>query len=68
MKTFGKLRERIREKYKTQKVFALAISMDISTLNAKLNGLRDWTLSEIESACRLLDIRMDEVKDYFFYD
>lgn len=68
MKTFGKLRERIREKYKTQKVFALAMGMDISTLNAKLNGLRDWTLSEIESACRLLDIRMDEVKDYFFYD
>lgn len=68
MKTFGKLRERIREKYKTQKAFSLAMSMDTSTLNAKLNGLRDWTLSEIESACILLDIRMDEVKDYFFYD
>lgn len=68
MRTFGKLRERIRNKYGTQKAFASAMDMDLSSLNLKLNGLRDWTLSDIEKACKLLDIPKDEVKDYFFYD
>lgn len=68
MRTFGKLREEIRNKYKTQKAFASAMNMDLSTLNMKLNSQRDWTRSEMENACKLLGISKDEVKEYFFYD
>ena len=67
MRTFGALREKIRNLYGTQKSFALSMGMNVATLNGKLNGRIDWTLSEIEKACALLEISVNETKDYFFY-
>ena len=67
MRKFGALRERIRNLYGTQKSFATAMGMNVATLNGKLNGRLDWTLSEIEKACALLHISADDAKDYFFY-
>lgn len=67
IRTFGKLREKIKAVYGTQMEFADAMGMNVATLNAKLNGKTDWTLSEIEKACALLGISMDEIKGYFFY-
>lgn len=68
MRTYGKLRERIREIFGTQKSFADSMDMNVSTLNSKLNGKADWTLPEIEKACHLLHIPLEDVKDYFFYE
>ena len=67
MKTFGKLRERIKAVFGTQKAFAEAMEMNVTTLNAKLNSKATWTLTEIERVCGLLDIPTDEIKEYFFY-
>ena len=68
MRTYGRLRETIKEKFKTLDAFAAALSMDRSTLSGKLNGRTGWRSSEIESVCKLLDIPMESVRDYFFYD
>lgn len=67
MRKFGRLRENFKEKFGNQKSFAVAMGMSVTTLNLKLNGKAGWTQAEIEKACVLLDISVDEVKDYFFY-
>lgn len=61
-----KLRGRICEKYSTLGAFAAAMGMKNSTLSAKLNGKSEWKRSEIECACRLLDIRAEDIPAYFF--
>ena len=67
MRKFGALRERIKLIYGTQQEFADAMGVDYSTLNKKLNSKADWTSTEIEKACALLGITMNEVQQYFFY-
>ncbi len=67
MRTYGKLRERIKNRYKTIDNFANAMPMSRSTLSGKLNSLSAWTQVEIERACILLEIPMTEVGEYFFY-
>lgn len=68
MRTYGKLRERIRIHFKTIDCFASAMGMSRSALSRKLNGVRAWTHYEIEKACDLLGISISQVGDYFFYD
>ena len=67
MRTFGKLREAIKQKYRTLAAFATAMNMDVSTLSGKLNGRTGWKQSEIELACKLLEIPIENVGEYFFY-
>jgi hypothetical protein len=67
MRTYGKLREKIREVFGTIQVFADAIGMSKSALSHKLNGKNAWKHSEIENACKLLGIPMEQVCEYFFY-
>lgn len=67
MRTFGRLREAIKQKYRTLAAFATAMGMDVSTLSGKLNGRTGWKQNEIELACKLLDIPIEEVGVYFFY-
>lgn len=67
MRKFGKLREKIKIVFGTQKAFADAMVTNRVTLNAKLNGKATWNLDEIEKACSLLDIQKNEIGEYFFY-
>ena len=67
MRKFGKLREQIKLVFGTQKAFAEAMGMNVATLNAKLNSKTEWTSLEIEKVCDLLNIPIDDVKEYFFY-
>jgi hypothetical protein len=67
MRKFGRLREKIKEVFGTQKAFAVAMGMNVATLNAKLNSKAEWTLNEIEKACALLGILMENIQEYFFY-
>ena len=68
MRTYGKLRERIRLRFGVMSDFASAIGISRSALSQKLNGSRDWSRSEIESVCKSLDIPIEQVGDYFFYE
>ena len=67
MRTYGKLRERIKAVFGTIGAFADAIGKDRSTISSKLNGLSPWTSAEIENACKQLNIAIEEVGEYFFY-
>lgn len=67
MRTYGKLREKIKLKFGTIGEFALALRKDRSTISKKLNGLVPWDDTEIEACCNLLDIPINQVADYFFY-
>jgi hypothetical protein len=67
MRKFGRLREKFKIVFGTQKAFADAMGMNVATLNFKLNGKAEWRLLEIEKACSLLGITVDEIKEYFFY-
>ena len=67
MRRFGRLREKIKVVFGTQKAFADAMGMNVATLNLKLNGKAVWDLDEIEKACGLLDIPIGQIIEYFFY-
>lgn len=64
---YSKLRGKIKEVYGTQGKFAEAMQMDRSTLSLKLAGKSEWSRDEVETACILLKIPIDEVHEYFFY-
>ena len=67
MRTYGMLREKIRTVFNTQQEFASAMGRNVTAINAKLNGKSDWTAKEIENACLLLNISIDDMPNYFFY-
>ena len=67
MRKFGKLREKIKVVFGTQKAFADAMGIDVATLNKKLNSKAVWTVEEVDKACRLLNISPTEIVEYFFY-
>lgn len=64
--SYAKLRGKIREKFATQEDFAEAMGIDRSTLSLKLNSKSEWSRIEIEKACILLGIQIEEVYAYFF--
>lgn len=68
MRTYGKLREKIKAVFGTIGNFAAAMGKDRSTISNRLNGLSAWDQEEIEKSCKLLGIQMSEVHDYFFYE
>lgn len=63
---YAKLRGKIREIYGVQSHLAKAMGMNPATLSAKLNGNTSWKREEIELACQLLRISLDEAYIYFF--
>lgn len=67
MRKFGKLREKIKLVFGTQKAFAEAMGLNVATLNAKLNSKTEWTVNEVEKVTELLCIETDDIKEYFFY-
>ena len=63
---YSKLRGKIREVFAVNENFAKAIGMDLSSLSAKLNNKSPWKREEIEKACSLLHIPIEDVYLYFF--
>ena len=64
--SYAKLRGKIREVFGTNEAFAEAMKMDTSSLSAKLNNKSPWKREEIEKACGLLGIPIEDVYLYFF--
>ncbi len=56
---------KIREKYRTQGLFARTIDMHPSTLSAKLSGKSQWSYSEVAKVCEALGISMADAPGYF---
>lgn len=64
--SYNKLRGKIKEVFGPQDSFASALGMNPSTLSAKLTGKTDWNRREVELACQVLGIPMEEMHLYFF--
>ena len=64
--SYAKLRGKIKEVFGTNEAFAKALGIDTSSLSAKLNNKSSWKREEIEKACELLNIPIEEVYLYFF--
>ena len=64
--SYAKLRGKIREVFGTETAFAAAIGMNPASLSAKLGNKSPWKREEIEKACGLLKIPIEEVHLYFF--
>lgn len=63
---FSRLSGRIVEKFGTQLEFARAMGLSEKTISFKLNNVVPWKVPEIIKAAQLLDIKDDEVYEYFF--
>lgn len=63
---YSKLRGRIKEKFGTEGAFADAMEYNRCTISAKLNNQSEWTRTDIEKTCVLLEIPFEDVKPYFF--
>lgn len=64
--SYAKLKGKITEVFGTRRAFAEAMGKDTSTISGKLNNRTPWTHEEIEKACFLLAIPIEEVYLYFF--
>lgn len=64
--SYAKLRGRIREVFGTIEAFADAMNRDVSTISLRLNNKIAWKREEIEKACEVLEIPINEVHLYFF--
>lgn len=62
----SKLRGRIVEVYRTQKAFAEALGVSERTMVLKLSGERYFTIPEIKQTAKLLEIKDEEIQEYFF--
>lgn len=59
MKEYRKLKAKMYEYGITQEKLAKMIGISHSSLNEKLNGKRDWKLSECKKIMEILDISFD---------
>ena len=64
--TYNKLRGRIIEKYGTQEKFADALHMTKQGISLKMTGKTAFSQNDINRWCELLDIKTEQIADYFF--
>lgn len=64
--SYQKLRGKIVEKYGTQERFAEIIDISPTSLSKKMKGKTMFSQKDIDLWCKLLDISVDQIGDYFF--
>ena len=65
-KYHGRIRGKIKQKFGTLENFAKEYGKGTSVLSKKLNGEIEWKVSEVEKVCKLLDIPVGQIDEYFF--
>lgn len=63
---YRKLKGKIKEVYDIQSEFAKALDISDTSLTNKLNSSTYFYQTEIDLACELLDIPVNEIGVYFF--
>lgn len=66
MRDYSLLRGKIKEKLKNEYVLAEKLNCSKATLSKKLNDEVDFTQSEIENVCAILEIERVDISSYFF--
>lgn len=63
---YSKLLGRIKEKYSTQANFAKAMNLSERSVSQKMNGKCGWKQQEMVRACKVLNIEVENIPEYFF--
>lgn len=63
---YSKLMGKIVEVCGTQAVFAEKMGLSERTISLKLNNKVPWKQTEITKACKILEIKEEEIQIYFF--
>lgn len=63
---YSKLKGRIKEKYNSQSKFTKELGMSEQVFSKRINNQVQFDSSEIKAIARLLEIRDDEISEYFF--
>ncbi len=66
MRDYSLLRGKIKEKLKNEYVLAEKLNCSKATLSKKLNDEVDFTQTEIENVCTILEIERIDISSYFF--
>lgn len=64
--TYNKLRGRIIEKFGSQEAFSKVIGLSPTSLSLKMRGQTGFSQSDIQTWSEHLDIKTEEIGDYFF--
>ena len=62
---YSKVRGKIKEKFGTQSRFADSLDISRGSLSARLNNSAEFTSLEIFESCKLLEIPMTDIPQYF---
>lgn len=65
---FQKLKGRMVEKGYSQEKLSSELNIALVTLNRKLNGVANFQWEELQKLIYLLEIKDDEIAEYFFAD
>ena len=63
---YSKLKGRIIEVYGSQQRFAIAMGLSERSMSLKMQNKVGWKQPEINKACALLEIDINELHEYFF--
>lgn len=63
---YSRLRGKIKEVFGTEGKFAKALGISPTALSAKLNNVVQFTQAQMNKACELLGIPLDQLPVYFF--
>lgn len=63
---YGKLCGKIKEVFVTQECFADELGIGRECLEKRLDNDSEFSRLEIFKACKLLNIPMEDIKEYFF--
>ena len=66
MRDYSLLRGRIKEKLKNEYVLAEKLNCSKATLSKKLNDEVDFTQTEIENVCTIVEIERIDISSYIF--
>lgn len=63
---YNKLKGKIKEVYDTQENFTRELGLSRTSLNQRLNNHLEFSQSEILKSCKLLNINIKNINEYFF--
>lgn len=61
-----KLRGKIRETKLTEAKLANLLNISKSSISSRINGKSQWKIDEIEKTCKILNIPVEMIGEYFF--
>lgn len=63
---YSKLKGKIREKFITQSAFAKELGISSVSLSAKLNNRVEFSQTEMDKSCELLEVPKDFIPIFFY--